>query len=151
LGITRAAIQEFGDLAANKTPGFTGSKLSTSGHAAHTLAGAELAWQQGRQLVLALVEEFWDASLAQRKISSERRAIFQLACSGTVQQCTAAVQALGEAAGTTANFAGNRFNRCLRDLPVVRSHTTVSGTHIEDAGRILLGQPATGLMLKGLR
>lgn len=151
LGITRAAINEFCDLAANKTPGFSRNKLSTSTHAAQSVATAELAWQQGRALVLALMDEFWLASTDGRKISGGRRALFQIACSGAVQQCTAAVQSLGEAAGTSANLAGSRFNRCLRDLPVVRSHITVASTHIEDGGRILLGQPATGLMLKGLQ
>lgn len=151
LGITRAAIQEFCELAANKTPGFTRSKLSTSSHAARAVASAELAWQQGRQLVMMLIEEFWSASVDGHNISAEKRALFQIACSGAVQQCTTAVQSLGEAAGTSANLAGTRFNRCLRDLPVVRSHITVAPTHIEDGGRILLGQPATGLMLKGLQ
>ena len=151
LGITRAAIQEFCDLAANKTPGFTRSKLSASGHAAQAVATAELAWQQGRQLVMKLVDEFWVASVEGHNIDLKQRALFQIACSGAVQQCTTAVQSLGAAAGTSANLAGSRFNRCLRDLPVVRSHLTVAPTHIEDGGRILLGQPATGLMLKGLQ
>lgn len=151
LGITRAAIQEFCDLAANKTPGFTRSKLSASSHAAQAVATAELAWQQGRQLVMMLIDDFWNASVADTNISAKQRALFQIACSGAVQQCTAAVQSMGAAAGTSANLAGTRFNRCLRDLPVVRSHITVAPTHLEDGGRILLGQPATGLMLKGLQ
>lgn len=151
LGITRAAIQEFCTLAATKTPGFSRSKLGTSSQAAQAVANAELAWQQGRALVVNLIDEFWSACNHAQPISSERRTLFQIACSGAVQQCTTSVQGLGAAAGTSANVAGSRLNRCLRDLPVVRSHLTVSPTHIEDGGRILLGQPATGLMLKGLQ
>ncbi len=150
LGITRNAINEFVNLAANKKPRFSNKKLDQSSLAATAVADAETAYHQCRSWVLAMVDEFWMACNAGASISAERKALFQIACSNGVAQCNQAVAALGAAAGTSANDQASVLNRCLRDLPVVRSHTTVAPQHIEDGGRVLLGQRATGLMLKGL-
>ncbi len=92
----------------------------------------------------------WAQVVTGERIQLTDQAMFQIACSGAVTACMEAMGMLGAAAGTTSNMEGSRFNRCLRDAPVVGTHLTVAQEHVEDGGRVLLGIPPTGLMLKGL-
>lgn len=150
LGIARAAIDAFIDLAEGKTPRFTSRSLRNRGRAQRAAAEAEIRVRGARALVFELVEELWADVLAGRKIAGQQLAIFQAACSDAVAGCTEAVDRLCDAAGTTANQKGHPLERLARDARVVRQHATVASHHIDDAGRVLLGLPAEGLMLKGL-
>jgi len=101
--------------------------------------------------VRELLDDMWDKVLERAHISTRERAIFQLACSDTVRGCVEAVDRLCDAAGTTANQQDHPLERIARDIRVVRQHVTVASHQIDDAGRVLLGLPATGLMLAGNR
>jgi len=59
-----------------------------------------------------------------------------------------AVEAVTEAAGTTANFRSSPLERLARDVRVVRQHVTVAPQHIEDGGRVLLGLEPEGPLLR---
>ena len=84
------------------------------------------------------------------KISLHDRALFQIACSDAVSAAAEAVDSICEAAGTSANERADPLERLARDVRVVRQHITVAPQHIEDGGRVLLGLPPEGAMLKGL-
>ena len=64
--------------------------------------------------------------------------------------CAEAVDAVAEAAGTTANDRTGPLERLTRDIRVIRQHVTVAPHHIEDGGRVLLGLEPEGAMLKGI-
>ena len=96
-----------------------------------------------------LVEEMWGQVCERGHITTRERALFQLACSDAVRGCIEAVNLVYEAAGTSANFKGQPLERISRDVRVVAQHVTVAAHHIEDAGRVLLGQPAQEMMLAG--
>ena len=106
---------------------------------------------EARALVNELLDEMWGKVVAGEHISTRERAIFQLACSDAVRGCVAAVDVLCDAAGTTANRQDHPLERIARDVRVVRQHLTVASHQIDDAGRVLLGLPAEGLMLAGQR
>jgi alkylation response protein AidB-like acyl-CoA dehydrogenase len=150
LGIARAAMDAFVELAEGKTPRFTSRSLRHRGRAQRATAEAEIRMRGARALIFELVEELWSDVLAQREIAGTRLAIFQAACSDAVAGCADCVDRLCDSAGTTANQKGHPLERLGRDVRVVRQHATVASHHIDDAGRVLLGLPAEGLMLKGL-
>jgi alkylation response protein AidB-like acyl-CoA dehydrogenase len=150
LGIGRAAIDAFVDLARGKTPRFSSQSLRHRGRAQRAVAEAEVRVRGGRALVFDLVGDLWDQVLDGRDIPGERLALFQAACSDTVAGCAQAVDLLCDAAGTTANQKGHPLERLARDVRVVRQHASVASHHLDDAGRVLLGLPAEGLMLRGL-
>ncbi len=93
----------------------------------------------------------WGKVIAGEHISTRERALFQLACSDAVRGCVSAIDAVCDAAGTTANSQDHPLERIARDVRVVRQHVTVANHQIDDAGRVLLGLPAQGLMLAGIR
>ncbi len=100
---------------------------------------------------MALVTDLWQQVLAGRRPPARDLALFQAACSDAVAGTCEAVDRLADAAGTTANMIGHPLERLTRDVRVVRQHATVASHHLDDAGRVLLGLPGEGLMLRTLQ
>ena len=150
LGIARAAIDAFVELAEGNTPRFTNKKLRDRSHAHIAVAEAEVRLRACRALVLELAEAIWQAVLADEVVSGKTRALFQIACSDAARGCSEAVDRVCEAAGTTANDLNHPLERMARDIRVVRQHLTVAALHIEDGGRMLLGLEPQQAMLKNL-
>ncbi len=149
LGLARAGVDAFVDLAAGKMPRFSSRSLNARPHAHRAVAEAEVLLRSSRALVMDLVEAMWEQVCQREHITTRERALFQLACSNAVRSCIDAVNLVYEAAGTSANFKGQPLERISRDIRVVGQHVTVAAHHIEDAGRVLLDQPAQEMMLAG--
>ncbi len=150
LGIARAAIDAFTDIATGKVPRFTSRTLRDRPFAQRAVAHAEVRVRAGRALVFELLEAMWSKVRAAEPVTLRERALFQIACSDAVAGCNEAVDAVTEAAGTTANDRTGPLERLARDIRVIRQHVTVAPHHIEDGGRVLLGLEPEGTMLKGL-
>ncbi len=146
-GIARAAVDCFTELAMGKTPRFSTGRLRERPFVQRALATAEVRLRSARALVFELAEEIWEAASQRQRLDNAARAIFQIACSDAAVAAAEAVDRVAEAAGTTANQLGHPLERLARDVRVVRQHVTVAPHHIEDGGRVLLGLPASGLML----
>ena len=150
LGMARAAIDAFVELAQGKMPRFSSRGLAARPRAHRAAGEAEVRLRAARALVFEELQKMWQQVLNDEHITTHERALFQLACSDAVRGCIELVATLCEAAGTSANFRGNPLERISRDIRVVGQHVTVAAHHIEDAGRVLLGQPAEEMMLAGM-
>lgn len=150
LGIARAAVDDFVQIATGKVPRFTGGALRERPFAQRAVAEAEARLRGARAFVMEAVGDVWDTVVAEQTPSAEQRALLQIACSGAVRACAEAVDEIAEAAGTTANFLDSPLERRARDVRVIRQHFTVAPHHLEDAGRVLLGLPPQGVMLNML-
>ena len=151
LGIARAGINAFIDLASAKTGRFSNHKVRERPFAQRAVAKAEARLRGVRASVFELLESHWARIVAGETLTARDRALFQIVCSDAALGTAEAVDTVAEAAGTTANQAGHPLERICRDVRVIRQHVTVAPHHIEDGGRVLLGLPAQGLMLAGLR
>lgn len=150
LGLARAGLDAFVELAAGKIPRFSSKSLRDRPSAHRSIAEAEVRVLASRALLIELVAELWRQVLNEEHITTRERAIFQIACSDAVRGCVEAVDLLSDAAGTSANFQSHPLERIGRDVRVVRQHLTVAGLHMEDGGRVLLGMPPEGAMLTRL-
>lgn len=150
LGLARAALDAFTELAEGKVPRFTSQSLRQRSSSQLAIAEAEVRVLGSRTLLLDLVDKIWQQVLTGDEVSLRDRAIFQIACSDAVRGCVESVDRLCDVAGTSANFQGQPLERIARDVRVVRQHLTVAGHHIEDGGRVLLGLEPEGTMLKAL-
>jgi indole-3-acetate monooxygenase len=150
LGLARAGLDAFVDLAEGKIPRFSSKSLRERPSAHRAIAEAEVRVLASRALLMELVAKLWHQVLNEEHITTRERAIFQIACSDAVRGCVEAVDLVSDAAGTSANFQSHPLERISRDVRVVRQHLTVAGLHIEDGGRVLLGIPPEGAMLAGL-
>ena len=148
LGIARAAIDAFIDLATLKTPFLSSQSLRQRPFAQRAVAEAELRLRSSRALVFETTDVLWRNVLDGQPLDVKDRAMHIAACSDAARACVDAVELVCEAAGTSANPRKSPLERMARDVRVVRQHTTVAPHHIEDAGRVLLDLPAEGTALK---
>lgn len=150
LGIARAAIDGFTDLALGKQPRFSSTSLRKRPFAQRTLAQAEARYLGMRGATYMVVANLWDHVIARERVPAADLARFQAVCSDVAQGTAEIADALAAAAGTSANVAGEPFGRILRDATVIRQHVTVAPHQLEDAGRLLLGLDPTEVMLRGI-
>lgn len=144
LGIARAAVDYFIDLATDKVPRFGSSRLAERPFAQRAVAHAEIRLRGARALTMELTAEMWDAVRSGDPITDRDRAVYQAASSDAAAACIEVVTTVAEAAGTTANQLASPLERQVRDVRVVGQHITVAPHLIEDAGRVMLGlEPET--------
>ena len=151
LGIARAGIDAFVELAAGKQLRLTTRMLRERPFAQRAVALAEARLRGARASVFERTEDMWRKVVARNEFTLRDRALFQIVCSDAALAAAQAVDTAAEAAGTSANQLEQPLERIARDVRVVRQHVTVAPHHIEDGGRVLLGLKPTGLMLSGLR
>ncbi len=145
IGIARAGIDAFVHLATRKQPRFTTRRLRDRAFAQRAVASAEARLIGARAGLMELAASSWETVLAGDAVAERERALFHIVAADAARAAVEVVEALCEAAGTTANRLGEPLERIARDVRVVRQHATVAPHLIEDAGRVLLGlEPQAG-------
>lgn len=139
LGIARAAIDAFVDLANAKVAVGDRSALRERPRAQRALAEAEARVGAARAYALATMAEAWDRALERSSIDPKLHARVRLSCSWAVQACVEAVDLVHAAAGSTANFDHSPLGRHFRDIHVIPQQIMVVPQAIDTAGRVLLG------------
>ena len=139
LGIARAGVDAFVELATNKQPRFARRPLRDRPFAQRAIALAEARLIGCRAALMELSAASWRTVTAGDEVSARDRAVFQLVASDAARAAVQVVETLCEAAGTSANQLGEPLERIARDVRVVRQHATVAPHLMEDAGRTLLG------------
>ncbi len=146
LGIARAGIDAFRELARGKTPRFSSRKLQER-HIAHlAIAHAEARLRSARAGIYEHAKHVWDICQRESNLTDQDRALAHVLACDTVKAAIDCVDFLLEAAGTSSNFLDSPLNRIARDVRVVQQHTTVSPHHMGDAGRVLLGLEPRGIL-----
>lgn len=139
LGIARAGIDAFVDLATSKQPRFTSRPLRDRPFAQRAIAHAEARLIGCRAGLLECAAASWRTVVAGDDVAARDRALFQIVACDATRAAVDVVETLCEAAGTSANRIGEPLERIARDVRVVRQHATVAPHLLEDAGRTLLG------------
>ena len=139
IGIARAGIDAFVELATRKRPRFVNRTLRERPFAQRAVANAEARLRGCRAALLELAASSWETVLAGDDVAARDRALFNIVASDAARGAVEVVEMLSEAAGTSANRIGEPLERIGRDVRVVRQHATVAPHLIEDAGRTLLG------------
>ena len=147
LGIARAAIKAFKELASGKTPRFANRKLTDRRFAQRALAKAELRFRTSRAGIYECADYVWHHALEDKPLSAYDKAIAHLLASDAAQAAVEVVEYVVQAAGTSANRLSNPLERLTRDVRVVRQHATVAPHHIDDVGRVLMGLEPSGILL----
>jgi indole-3-acetate monooxygenase len=142
VGIARAAIDAFTELAEGKTPMGASSRLRERPTAQADLGRAEALVRSGRSFLTEAIEEIWQEAEAGRMPSLRQRAIARLATAKAAEASAQAVDLLYNSAGGTALFEHNPIERCFRDVHATTQHIGTQATNYELAGRVLLGLDA---------
>ncbi len=145
LGIARGAIEDFIAMASNKPLTFKSpsanktAMLRDESYVQCTIAQAEALVSSARGFVFEAFGDLWNTLAAGDPPSLRQRARGRLAMAHASAACLQAVELLYKANGGSSVYAGNLFDRRLRDMQTANQHTVVSLKTWEVTGRVLLG------------
>jgi indole-3-acetate monooxygenase len=139
LGVARAAIDAFVELATVKTPRSSSELLRERVMVQAQVGEAEALLRSGRALLFDVVEEMWQTALAGAVITERQRSDLRLAMTHAAQNAARATHMVCVAAGTTSIFASSPLERYARDAEVVTRHNQLQFVNYEAVGRTMLG------------
>jgi indole-3-acetate monooxygenase len=139
LGIARAVQDAFIALAREKTPFLASAALRDSPAIQFQVAECEVKLRAARLFLLDTLRAAYDEAACRGEISLDRRVAMRLASTSATRQAAEVVDACYQAAGATAIFETNPFERRFRDMHAVAQQSQARPSQLESAGRILLG------------
>ena len=139
LGVARAAIDTFVELAMTKTPRSSGELLRERVMVQALTGEAEALLRSGRALLFEVVEEMWQTALAREPITERQRSELRMAMTHAAQNAARATHMVCSAAGTTSIFAKSPLERYARDAEVVTRHNQLQFVNYEAVSRTMFG------------
>jgi alkylation response protein AidB-like acyl-CoA dehydrogenase len=139
LGVARAMLEAFVELAKAKTPRGYSNPLRENAATQSELAQAEAKLRAARSYLMQSVAEICAAVRQTRQLTMEQRMAIRLAATHTIQQATQVGDFAYAAAGSSAIFAANPFERRFRDLHAIAQQVQGRKSHYETVGKHLLG------------
>ena len=151
LGIARGALDAFVDIANNKVPMLSASKLRERPIAQYRMAEQTAKYRAARSLVMDTMGAVEDELHRGAELPSADTTInARLACTYAAQACMEVVDVVHAACGTSASYMSNPLERKLRDAHGAASHRWVASPLFETLGGILFGlQPDAEFSGKG--
>ena len=145
LGIARAVLTHFIELARDKIPRGARNTLRNNNVIQSEVARAEARLSSARGWLLQSFENI-TAAVAQRgHITLDERMVIRLASTFAIHTGVEVVDTLYQAAGATAIFNDNPFERRFRDIHSVAQQLQGRQQHFETVGQYLMGlEPDTG-------
>jgi indole-3-acetate monooxygenase len=139
LGVARSALESFLQLAADKIPR-TGGKVLRENAVAQAQAGlSEAKLRAARAFLHQSLNDMW-ATLSQGgKLSLDQRVGLRLAATFAIRQAREVVDDAYTAAGASAIFERNSFERRFRDIHTVSQQIQGHAANFETVGQVLLG------------
>ena len=147
LGIARASLDAFIELARDKTPRGARSVLRENAVIQAQVARAEAQHRSARAWLHATLHDIWTAVSAHGVLTLEQRATIRLATTYAIHQSAEVVDTAYHAAGATAIFDANPFERRFRDIHAVTQQAQGRQAHYETVGQFLLGLDPDRLFL----
>jgi indole-3-acetate monooxygenase len=139
LGIARAAIDAFVDLAEGKTPIGSALRLREKASAQADVGKAEALLRSARAFLVESLHSVWDTVASGHMPSVPQRATARLAAAQAAAASAQAVDLVYNAAGGTALYESNPIERCFRDVHATTQHVGIASVNFEISGRVLLG------------
>jgi indole-3-acetate monooxygenase len=146
LGIARAMLDAFEDLATRKTPRNL-SRLADNAVVQSNVAQMEARLGAARAYLVETLSSIWAAADERSVIDVPARARVRLGCAFAIQTAEAVADYAYKAAGTDAIFLGTAFERQFRDIHTLSQQIQSRAAHFESVGQILLGIKPPGTFL----
>lgn len=143
LGIGRATLDEFIDLAAQKVPKMGLAVLRNNAVIQAQVGISEARLLSARALLTDTLQGLWEAASQGQRLEPPQRARLRLAATFAIHQARDVVDACYHAAGATAIFTDNPFERRFRDIHTITQQVQAHATVFEQVGQTLLGLAPT--------
>jgi alkylation response protein AidB-like acyl-CoA dehydrogenase len=141
LATARGAINEFRELAINKTPFGSMKTLRDRSVVQATVAEAEGILRSARALFYQTYADAWAVTVSGQPNSLEQRADLMLAAIHVAKNAAQVTELMHRLAGTSGIYARSRLDRHFRDAHTLRHHGFVSENKLETVGQVYLGLP----------
>ena len=145
MGIARAMLDAFEDLATRKTPRNL-TRLADNAVVQSNVAQMEARLGAARAFLVETLSDIWAADDAW-VIDVPARARVRLACAFAIQTAEAVADYAYKSAGTDAIFLGTAFERRFRDIHTLSQQIQSRTAHFELVGQIILGIEPAGTFL----
>jgi indole-3-acetate monooxygenase len=139
LGVARAALTTFYELAGAKTPRAMRGLLRDQPAVQADIGHAEAHLRAGRAFLTEAVRDLWAAVSATGTMSLDQRATLRIAATHVMWLAVQVVDTVYNAAGATAVYEGHPLQRAFQDIHVISQHLQARRTHYEVVGRHWLG------------
>jgi alkylation response protein AidB-like acyl-CoA dehydrogenase len=147
LGLARACLDEFVALAATKVPKTKTFVLRDNAVVQSQVALAEAKLASARAYLLGVLAESWTTAARGEALPLAQRAALKLAGTYAVHQGKDVVDTAYHAAGATAIFEANPFERRFRDVHTVIQQVQAQAANFEMVGQVLLGLPSPSKLI----
>ncbi|MBX9944319.1 MAG: acyl-CoA dehydrogenase family protein [Reyranella sp.] len=142
LGIARAALDTFVDVARNKVPRGQKSPIRDSAVVQSNLAQAEVNVRSSRAYLLQSIADIWKDIEAGGRLTVDQRIVIRMASTHAIHRAREAVDFAYNAAGATAIFESHPLERRFRDIHTVTQQLQGRLSHFETVGAWILGAEA---------
>ena len=148
LGVARACIDDFLELASFKTPFYTNTTLCNREVTQSQIARAEATLGAARAYFYAAIDAGWaEVESPGSWLSMKTKQTIQLATCHAVEQAAEVVNLTYSLAGSSGFRQGKdprsdmtlRFERHLRDIYTMKQHAFISTSRFESVGKLMLG------------
>ncbi len=143
LGVARGCLEAFAQIANNKIPFLSASKLADRPIAQHRMGEMEAKYRAARAYVMEAMheveEELRAGAEAPSALTTQNA---RLACTYGANACMEVVDVLHNTAGTSGMQMASPLERKLRDAHGAATHRWVAHPLYTDLGKILLGHDA---------
>lgn len=140
LGIARAALDAFMDLAVAKTPSFMRTALADRSTVQETVARARAQIDAGRSYIYSTVSDAWQFVQGGPRITVAEGVPLALSGLFGMRAAVQAVDLIHDMAGTTGIREEAPFQHYFRDVHTISQHAVASLSRFESLGKIMLGR-----------
>lgn len=141
LGIARAAIDAFIDIAGTRIPNGSTTASAHKPTVQADVGRAEAVVQAARAWLYESVAQAWVEVQAGRTIPTKQLALLRLARAHALTAGVQATDLIYTAAGSASVYSNGLIDRCFRDVHVAAAHTALHPSNYEACGAVLLGLP----------
>ena len=142
LGIARASLDSFVDVARTKVPRGKKSPIRDNAVVQTQLAQAEVGIRAARAYLLQSVAEIWKHVSAGNPLTMDQRIVLRMASTNAIHKAREAVDFAYNAAGATAIFGDHPLERRFRDIHTVTQQLQGRLSHFETVGAWMMGADA---------
>ena len=142
LGIARASLDTFVDVAKNKIPRGKISPIRDNAVVQTNLAQAEVGIRSARAYLLQSMADIWKRISAGARLSVDDRILIRMTSTNAIHRGREAVDFAYNAAGATAIFESHPLERRFRDIHTVTQQLQGRLSHFETVGAWMMGADA---------
>jgi indole-3-acetate monooxygenase len=146
LGIARGALDAFVELARDKIPRGARRTLRDNNVVQAQVSHSEARLCGARAFLLGSLDEIWRDVSGSGRLTTDHNVTIRLASTWAIHQAREVVDMAYHAAGATAIFESNPFERRFRDIHTVIQQYQGRQAHFEAVGQALLGLEPEGAM-----